>query len=146
MRSAELKDKEQKHPTITFICLMSELITVVRDERCEVEDIDDQWGEEQERARRFFMEQWKSLCDQILKKGGERLEPLNYSTHKDFIDLVKEMKSVITKSEKEKSKFDKDDCIKNIRELEFRQRLYQFRPMHHVNRQATKPASSATGY
>ena len=61
-----------------------------------------------------------------MKKGGERLKPLNYSTHKDFIDLVKEMKSVITKSEKEKSKFDKDDCIKNIRE--FRQRLYQLDP------------------
>ena len=122
---------------------------VVRDERCEVEDIDDQWGEEQERARRFFMDslsmlseledylqkcwrngkvchKYKLCCDQILKKGGERLEPLKYSTHKDFIDLVKEMKSVITKSEKEKSKFDKDDCIKNIRE--FRQSLYQLDP------------------
>ena len=114
-----------------------------------MEDIDDQWGEEQERARRFFMDslsilseledylqkcwrigkvchKYRLCCDQILKKGGERLKPLNYSTHKDFIDLVKEMKSVITKSEKEKSKFDKDDCIKNIREC--RQSLYQLDP------------------
>ena len=78
---------------------------VFRDERFEVEDTDDQWGEEQERARRFFMDSlsilseledytnqcWRSgkirhkyrlCCDQILKKGGERLEPLKYSTHK----------------------------------------------------------------
>ena len=59
-------------------------------------------------------------------EGGERLDPLNYSTHRECIDLVKEMKSVITKSENEKRKFDKDDFIKNIGE--FRERLDQLDP------------------
>ena len=114
-----------------------------------MEDIDDKWGEEQERASRFVMDSltilseledyvkhfWRNgkvrhklriCCDQILKKGGERPDPLNYSTHRECIDLVKEMKSVITKSEKEKRKFDKDDFIKNIGE--FRERLDQLDP------------------
>ena len=133
---------------------------VVREERCEVEDSEDQWGEtldgtpwgeEQERGTRFVADslsiltdlenhliyecrkngkirhKYRLSCDQILKKGGERLDPLNYSTHKDFIDLVKEIKLVITKSEKEKRKFDKDDCIKIIEE--FRERLDQLDPI-----------------
>ena len=38
---------------------------------------------------------YRLCCDQIMKKGVEILDPVSHSTHKDCIDIVKEMKSVI---------------------------------------------------
>ena len=122
---------------------------VVTNERFDVEKIDNQWGEEQDRAMRFIYDSTTTLseleddlkkcrkngkikhkyrlcCHQIMKKGVEILDPVSHSTHKDCIDIVKDMKSVITRVEKEKIKFDKDDCIKNIDE--YSKRLYKLIP------------------
>ena len=56
-------------------------------------------------------EKFNLHCDQIIRDVEQQ----------DCNDLANEMKSVLTKVEKEQRKFDKDDCLKTINE--FRERF-----------------------